>query len=188
MDCTDVTHGCFPGVDGCSASGGDAQSDAGGKDSNGRSGLTLQDLLDSLSDGSSASESGTASTEATTAAETFVATPTPAATKPAATSSIDLDASSFESADPDATPQPSLSPTLPPWTNVPFVPYRGSPRPKMVIGYYASWQWYDRNKFADPKNVDFGKYDRINCECEELMAWCWLDFGLVALLSFKMPT
>lgn len=26
----------------------------------------------------------------------------------------------------------------------------------------ASWQWYDRNKFADPKNIDFTKYDRIN--------------------------
>ena len=23
-------------------------------------------------------------------------------------------------------------------------------------------QWYDRNKFADPKNIDFKKYDRIN--------------------------
>ena len=25
-----------------------------------------------------------------------------------------------------------------------------------------SWQWYDRNKFADPNNIDFIKYDRIN--------------------------
>jgi chitinase len=33
---------------------------------------------------------------------------------------------------------------------------------KTVIGYYASWQWYDREKFADPANVDFSKYDRIN--------------------------
>ena len=63
---------------------------------------------------------------------------------------------------PSATPQPSISPTLPPWTNAPFVPYSGPARPKIVIGYYAAWQWYDRNKFADPKNVDFSKYDRIN--------------------------
>ena len=26
----------------------------------------------------------------------------------------------------------------------------------------SSWQWYDRNKFADPQNVPFDKYDRIN--------------------------
>ena len=25
-----------------------------------------------------------------------------------------------------------------------------------------SWQWYDRDKLADPQNIDFTKYDRIN--------------------------
>ena len=25
-----------------------------------------------------------------------------------------------------------------------------------------SWQWYDRAKLADPQNIDFSKYDRIN--------------------------
>ena len=54
------------------------------------------------------------------------------------------------------------SPTLPPWTNAPFAKYRGPSRPKTVIGYYASWQWYDRDKFADPSRIDFTKYDRIN--------------------------
>ena len=54
------------------------------------------------------------------------------------------------------------APTLPPWTNAPFVKYRGPARPKTVIGYYASWQWYDRDKFADPSRIDFSKYDRIN--------------------------
>ena len=57
---------------------------------------------------------------------------------------------------------PSLSPTLPPWTNAPFVPSPTSTSKKTVIGYYASWQWYDRNKFADPTNIPYTKYDRIN--------------------------
>ena len=67
---------------------------------------------------------------------------------------------------PDRPPQPprrepTREPTLPPWTNAPFhpSPTRG---PKTVIGYYASWQWYDRNKLADPSNTDFSKYDRVN--------------------------
>ena len=62
---------------------------------------------------------------------------------------------------PVSTPIPTLEPTLPPWTNAPFAPSPTSTS-KTVIGYYASWQWYDRNKFADPQNVDFSKYDRIN--------------------------
>jgi hypothetical protein len=57
---------------------------------------------------------------------------------------------------------PSKSTTLPPWTNAPFVPYRGPRLDKTVIGYYASWQWYDRVKFADPQNIDWSKYDRVN--------------------------
>jgi hypothetical protein len=60
-----------------------------------------------------------------------------------------------------ATPIPSLSPTLPPYTMAPFAPSQSS-ESKTVIGYYASWQWYDRNKLADPINIDFTKYTRIN--------------------------
>ena len=61
------------------------------------------------------------------------------------------------------TPIPSISPTLPPYTMAPFAatPDWQESR-KTVIGYYASWQWYDRNKLADPINVDFAKYSRIN--------------------------
>jgi chitinase len=33
---------------------------------------------------------------------------------------------------------------------------------KTVIGYYASWQWYDRSKLAEPKNMDFSKVTRVN--------------------------
>jgi chitinase len=31
-----------------------------------------------------------------------------------------------------------------------------------VIGYYASWQWYDRNKMAAPSKIDFAKWSRVN--------------------------
>ena len=33
---------------------------------------------------------------------------------------------------------------------------------KTVIAYYASWQWYDRNKLASPENLDFTKVQRVN--------------------------
>ena len=59
--------------------------------------------------------------------------------------------------------KPTNEPSLPPWTNAPFNPSpSGSSTSKTVIGYYASWQWYDRNKYADPTNIQFSKYDRIN--------------------------
>ena len=31
-----------------------------------------------------------------------------------------------------------------------------------VIGYYASWQWYDRGQFAKPSNMNFSKVTRVN--------------------------
>jgi GH18 family chitinase len=33
---------------------------------------------------------------------------------------------------------------------------------KTIVGYYASWQWYDRNKKAAPENMDFRKVQRVN--------------------------
>jgi hypothetical protein len=33
---------------------------------------------------------------------------------------------------------------------------------KKIIGYYASWQWYDRDKLAKPSNMDFRKVQRVN--------------------------
>jgi chitinase len=33
---------------------------------------------------------------------------------------------------------------------------------KRIIGYYAGWQWYDRDKLADPENMDFRKVQRVN--------------------------
>ena len=31
---------------------------------------------------------------------------------------------------------------------------------KTIVGYYASWQWYDRNKKGAPENMDFTKVQR----------------------------
>jgi hypothetical protein len=33
---------------------------------------------------------------------------------------------------------------------------------KTIVGYYASWQWYDRQKLAAPINMDFTKVQRVN--------------------------
>eukprot|EP00581_Thalassiosira_minuscula_P005354 CAMPEP_0183742588 /NCGR_PEP_ID=MMETSP0737-20130205/64777_1 /TAXON_ID=385413 /ORGANISM="Thalassiosira miniscula, Strain CCMP1093" /LENGTH=1396 /DNA_ID=CAMNT_0025978175 /DNA_START=206 /DNA_END=4396 /DNA_ORIENTATION=- len=33
---------------------------------------------------------------------------------------------------------------------------------KTIVGYYASWQWYDRQKKAAPENMDFTKVQRVN--------------------------
>mmetsp|Transcript_18470 Transcript_18470/g.38287 ORF Transcript_18470/g.38287 Transcript_18470/m.38287 type:complete len:838 (+) Transcript_18470:89-2602(+) len=33
---------------------------------------------------------------------------------------------------------------------------------KKIIGYYAGWQWYDRDKLADPSNMNFRKVQRVN--------------------------
>jgi hypothetical protein len=54
-------------------------------------------------------------------------------------------------------------PSLPPYTMAPFALLPSYEKRKTVIGYYASWQWYDCNKLADPNNVNFAKYTRINC-------------------------
>lgn len=29
---------------------------------------------------------------------------------------------------------------------------------KEVVGYYAGWQWYDRNKVMNPQSVPYNKY------------------------------
>ena len=33
---------------------------------------------------------------------------------------------------------------------------------KEVIGYYPSWQWYDRNKLVQPSTIDYSQYSIIN--------------------------
>lgn len=62
---------------------------------------------------------------------------------------------------------PTRTPTPPP-TNKPNAlldwdpdaVYRG--HDKTIIGYYASWQWYDRDGVAAPANMDFTKITRAN--------------------------
>ncbi len=66
------------------------------------------------------------------------------------------------SANNNADGGPSPLPSLPPCTMAPFAPSPSYEKRKMVIGYYALWQWYDCNKLADPDNVDFAKYTWIN--------------------------
>jgi hypothetical protein len=45
---------------------------------------------------------------------------------------------------------------------VPSAPLPSYKKRKMVIGYYALWQWYNCNKLTDPVNVNFAKYTWIN--------------------------
>lgn len=40
----------------------------------------------------------------------------------------------------EAATVPTVSPSLPPWTNAPFTPYNGPRRDKTVIGYYARYE------------------------------------------------
>ncbi len=66
------------------------------------------------------------------------------------------------STDNDVDGGPSPSPSLPPYTMGPSALSPSYKKRKMVIGYYALWQWYDRNKLTDPVNVNFAKYTWIN--------------------------
>lgn len=33
---------------------------------------------------------------------------------------------------------------------------------KEIVGYYPSWQWYDRNKLVNPQTIDYSKYTILN--------------------------
>jgi len=54
------------------------------------------------------------------------------------------------------TPKPTAKNALLDWEPVP------RPHDKVIIGYYASWQWYDRDGLAAPINMDFSKITRAN--------------------------
>mmetsp|Transcript_12350 Transcript_12350/g.22891 ORF Transcript_12350/g.22891 Transcript_12350/m.22891 type:complete len:619 (+) Transcript_12350:133-1989(+) len=47
-------------------------------------------------------------------------------------------------------------------TRSPVRGFRLGDHEKQIIGYYASWQWYDRSKLAKPANMDFSKVTRVN--------------------------
>ena len=69
--------------------------------------------------------------------------------------------------DENGNPVPTLSPTLSP-TQKPneLLAWDRNSHPrgyeKTIIGYYASWQWYDRDGVAAPINMDFTKITRVN--------------------------
>ncbi|KAL7472651.1 hypothetical protein ACHAXS_013011 [Conticribra weissflogii] len=54
---------------------------------------------------------------------------------------------------------PSQAPSFKPSSKPSSAP---SKEKKLVNTYFCSWQWYDRNKLARPKNFDFSKVDRVN--------------------------
>ena len=58
-----------------------------------------------------------------------------------------------------ATTSVSSNNPPPPTTTTPVNPHGSN---KKIIGYYASWQWYDRDKLAQPANMDFRKVQRVN--------------------------
>ena len=40
-----------------------------------------------------------------------------------------------------------------------FLPFLVMAQPcKEVVGYYAGWQWYDRNKLMSPQTIPYSKY------------------------------
>lgn len=56
-----------------------------------------------------------------------------------------------------------LPPTISPKpTRQPVRGFQAGNQDKAIIGYYASWQWYDRAKVAKPENMDFSKVTRVN--------------------------
>lgn len=80
-----------------------------------------------------------------------------------------LEPSSSEILSEPPTTQPIAEPSLTP-TISEFLSESPSYEPSMhptfraeavVSAYYASWQWYDRNKVAAPANLDFTKIDRV---------------------------
>eukprot|EP00804_Cyclotella_cryptica_P000024 CCRYP_013705-RC/>CCRYP_013705-RC protein AED:0.23 eAED:0.23 QI:1063/1/1/1/0.77/0.7/10/266/585 len=82
--------------------------------------------------------------------------------KPSASPSRDPTAypTQFRSSSPSLSSYPSSLPSSSPSSD-PSRPPNG-PYEATVSAYYASWQWYDRNKLATPENIDFGKIDRVN--------------------------
>lgn len=60
--------------------------------------------------------------------------------------------------------QPQMDNLISQQPQQPIIPSTVAPHGtnKKIIGYYAGWQWYDRDKLADPANMDFRKVQRVN--------------------------
>jgi len=78
-------------------------------------------------------------------------TPTPPTTNSPVVTSTSSPVSSSTSS-PVAPSPTTASPTRPPT----------DPSEKKIVGYYASWQYYDRDQLGKPENMDFTKVDRVN--------------------------
>ena len=119
LDCDDVTHGCFRGIDICAsaAADDDGASSSGALSSSAGSdeGTSIEELLNNLANSQSEAKQPSSNTVSNPSSPSI------------ATSINTLEA------------KPTEAPTLPPWTNAPFVPYRGEKRDKTVIGYYVSF-------------------------------------------------
>ena len=153
----DFTYGCFKHIDGCSASSSGSSSGS--------------NIVAQSSGGAAQSTPTITKLEIQPVFPQMVLAPSPSATTTTTTYNTPQQTSSSQSApsptvvvaDSVSVPViPTNKPSLPPWTNAPFNPSPSGSTSKTVIGYYASWQWYDRNKFADPTNIPYHKYDRIN--------------------------
>ena len=59
-------------------------------------------------------------------------------------------------------PSPVASPTSNPTSNPIASPTVTPPADQIVVGYYQSWQQYDRGGIGLPQNMDFTKLDRVN--------------------------
>eukprot|EP00804_Cyclotella_cryptica_P020277 CCRYP_015903-RA/>CCRYP_015903-RA protein AED:0.05 eAED:0.05 QI:474/1/1/1/1/0.9/10/478/2037 len=55
-----------------------------------------------------------------------------------------------------------MPPTVSPMpTRAPFPDYSMEDHPFSVVGYYAAWQWYDRQKVAVPQNIPWNRITRV---------------------------
>lgn len=60
---------------------------------------------------------------------------------------------------PAPVPKPTISPKP---TRMPVPTFPLGRHDKQILGYYASWQWYDRGKLAKPSALDYKKITRVN--------------------------
>ncbi|KAL7550345.1 hypothetical protein ACHAWF_013592 [Thalassiosira exigua] len=130
----------------------------------GAAGLPICDLSE---DGDGIPEQFWNCAEATIAEGTAPPSIAPPATPPDATSAEAPEGGGAELGE-EGRPQGHLQGGLQQSEDPGAVPFSATPasiersHAKTIIGYYASWQWYDRQKLAEPKNLDFAKVTRVN--------------------------
>jgi GH18 family chitinase len=47
------------------------------------------------------------------------------------------------------------------WMFLAYIPLKSQQPCREVVGYYPSWQWYDRNKLVKPQSIDYSQYTII---------------------------